>query len=309
MLYTSEGSTIFQFDVASNTQLPAFATGLAAPCYALRIRPNGEVMVACASTVYLLHPSGAILQTYTPDPSDGLFALNLNPDGTSFWTADTNGTIYRVDIATGAVMTTFTSTVNSGLFGLAVVGELRAALDTTPPTCSLTGIVTGPPKEIQVTVQDTGSGLASIVPLTVNATATVPAFTPGTTSAQLVLADKTDGSLGASLSLTVTDAAGNVTKCDPVFGLSRSKTVRGGSGVVRFTHLLQSASKVTLQGGLGVQAVDLTVNGRLFHVGRLVNGRTMKLDIASAMRAGSHNVVVAKVHGRRGARVNIVISD
>jgi streptogramin lyase len=216
MLYTSEGSSILRFDTASNTQLSDFATGLAAPCYALRIRSNGEVMVACDSTVYRLDAAGTILQTYTP--SGGLFALNLDPDGTTFWTATISGTIYRIDIATGAVVTTFVSNTNTGLFGLAVVGELRAAVDTTPPMCSLTATLVGPPKEIQVTVQDTGSGLASVVPLTVNATATVPVFAPGSTSAQVVIADKTDQSQGSSLSLVVTDVSGNVTRCDPVFG-------------------------------------------------------------------------------------------
>jgi hypothetical protein len=187
--------------------------------------------------------------------------------------------------------------------------NFKVRSEITPPRCTLTAIVPGPPKQIQVTVQDTGSGLASIVPTTVNATATVPAFTVGTTLAQLVTAVKIDQSKGASLSLTVTDVAGNVTTCDPVFGLSRTKAVRTGN-LVRFAHVRQNASTATLQAGaLAVQAIDLSVNGRVFHVGRLESGRTMKLDIASALRAGSSNVVVARVYGRRGARVTIVLSD
>src|SRR5579859_1289090 len=35
--------------------------------------------------------------------------------------------------------------------------------DTTPPDCALTGVIAGPPKQIQITVGDTGSGLKSIV--------------------------------------------------------------------------------------------------------------------------------------------------
>lgn len=46
MFYTSEGSMIKRFDVCTRTQLSDFANGLDAPCYALRIRPNGEVLVA-----------------------------------------------------------------------------------------------------------------------------------------------------------------------------------------------------------------------------------------------------------------------
>ena len=79
------------------------------------------------------------------------------------------------------------------------MGELRAALDNTPPTCELTATVAGPPKQIQVTVQDTGTGLASVVPTTTNATATVPVFAPGDTSAEVVTATKTDQSQGSTL--------------------------------------------------------------------------------------------------------------
>lgn len=308
MLYTSEGDSILRYDIAANAQLPAFATGLNGPCYALRIRSNGEVMVACTSQVYRLDAAGNVIQTYTLPGGFVLFALNLDPDGTSFWTADLDtGQIWHVDIATGAVINTFTSNVNSQLAGLAIVGELRAAVDTTPPTCTLTSTLAGPPKEIQVTVQDTGSGLASIVPTTVNATATVPVFAPGSTSAQLVIADKTDQSKPSSLTLKVTDASGNSTTCDPWFGLSQTKTV--GVLPVRFTHLLGNAATVVVRPHAGVRSVDLLVNGRLFHVAGLRPGNSTRVNIGAALRVGGTNVVVAKAHGRHGAVANVMITD
>ena len=46
LLYTSEGTLIRRFNVCTNTQLTDFATLPAGACYALRIRANGEVMVA-----------------------------------------------------------------------------------------------------------------------------------------------------------------------------------------------------------------------------------------------------------------------
>lgn len=126
LFYTSEGHSILRYNVCTTTQLSAFATGLTGfAAYALRIRPNGEVLVADTSQVVRLDPAGAPIQTYTLPNSSVLFALNLDPDGTSFWTADYfNGNIYKVDIATGTVLKSFTATLNSRLSGLAVFGEI-----------------------------------------------------------------------------------------------------------------------------------------------------------------------------------------
>src|SRR2546428_4869899 len=129
--YTSEGSSVKTFDVCANVQGLDFATGLAGPCYALRIRPNSEVIVACLTKVYRLNSSGMVLQTY-PNPAGRgvLFAMNLDPDGTSFWTAvrfDIAGTsdlIYRIDITTGTILTTITEP--NGAHGLAIFGEITA---------------------------------------------------------------------------------------------------------------------------------------------------------------------------------------
>ncbi len=126
--YTSEGNTIKRFDVSTNTQLSDFASGLRAPCFALRIRSNGEVMVACRDLAYHLNSSGGVMQTY-PNPAGDTFhfAMNLDPDGTSFWTGDIlNGKAHKLDIDTGNVLLTIdTPSVQMG--GLAVFGEQTAA--------------------------------------------------------------------------------------------------------------------------------------------------------------------------------------
>jgi len=106
-------------------------TGLAAPCFALRIRANGDVLIACASQVYHLDSTGTILQMY-PGSSFGstgeLFALNLDPDGTSFWTADDQSDqVFKVDVATGTLLTSFTAASSHGVYGLAVADEHIAA--------------------------------------------------------------------------------------------------------------------------------------------------------------------------------------
>jgi hypothetical protein len=132
MRYTSEGSTIHQFDVCTNTQLPNFATGLPAPCFAHRELTNGDHIVSCRSASLLLDSSGVIQQTYpantlTPSPTF-LFAMNLDPDGTSFWTADINtGDVYKINIASGNQLVHFNSAPFTSAAGLAVFGEITVA--------------------------------------------------------------------------------------------------------------------------------------------------------------------------------------
>ena len=135
LFYTSEGDSIKRYDLGADAQLSDFATippgdGAA---YALRIRPNGEVMVAKTDKVYRLDAAGNIMQFYDTDDlpipeSSFFFALNLDPDGTSFWTAGfSTGNIYRINIETGAVITQFNAgPVSPSLAGLAVFGEITA---------------------------------------------------------------------------------------------------------------------------------------------------------------------------------------
>ena len=130
LYYTSEDTTVRRYNVCTRTPLPDFAGDLTPPyCYALRLRPNKEVMVACQDAVHRLSPQGVNLQTYTRQSigeldAGGLFALNLDPDGTSFWTAGLfSGNVYRVDITSGTVLANF-NTGPGGVSGLAVYDEL-----------------------------------------------------------------------------------------------------------------------------------------------------------------------------------------
>lgn len=130
LYYTSEDTTVRRYNLCTRTPMPDFTTDLTPPyCYALRLRPNGELMVACQDAVHRLSAQGANLQTYTRQDigeldASGLFALNLDPDGTSFWTAGLHsGGVYRVDIESGNVLTTF-NTGTGGVSGLAVYDEL-----------------------------------------------------------------------------------------------------------------------------------------------------------------------------------------
>jgi hypothetical protein len=141
LLYTSEGTLIRRYDVCADAQLSDFATLPSGACYALRIRANGEVMVACTNNVYRLSSAGLLLQTY-PKPlteSSFLFAMNLDPNGTSFWTAGFfTANVYHYDITSGLVINSFTA-VKDGptLAGLAIFGEPVVSLPSGPATLTL----------------------------------------------------------------------------------------------------------------------------------------------------------------------------
>jgi hypothetical protein len=123
--YTNEGPTIRRYNMCTGTQLADFATVSGASCAALRIRPaTNEVMLACSDGAHRLSPTGANLQTYA---LGSVFALNLDPNGTSFWTAAPGGrTLYKVNITTGVVEAPSPITTRGDTWGLAIFGELTA---------------------------------------------------------------------------------------------------------------------------------------------------------------------------------------
>jgi hypothetical protein len=130
MFYTSEGSSVKRFDVCTDTQLADFATGLSSPCFALRIRENGEVLVTCITQTFRLNPDGSVNTSY-PISGEFLFAMNLDADGAHFWTSGrSSGNVYKVNIDTGSG--TAAPLFNAGivgccLSGLAIFGEPTVA--------------------------------------------------------------------------------------------------------------------------------------------------------------------------------------
>jgi len=145
IFYTSEDTVIRRFDVSTNTQLPNFAdlTALGAgELRALRLLPPGDgsggLLVAHTNFgVLRLDSSGTVVKTYTvtgengASGSDAWFALNLNPNGTSFWAGHSGSShFYRINIVTGAIELgpISTGTAFFSVFGICVQGELTAAV-------------------------------------------------------------------------------------------------------------------------------------------------------------------------------------
>jgi hypothetical protein len=148
-LYTSEGNKILVFDTVGGQQ-PALAVTLpGANAYALRILPAselvdaGDILVADSSSIKLVSADGTtILQTYT-DPNDantGWFALNLDPDGKSFWSGDFDtGRLTEFDIATGNVLQSTLTCGSRCLYGVSVLGEKTVANAPEPASLALLG--------------------------------------------------------------------------------------------------------------------------------------------------------------------------
>lgn len=122
--YTSEGHTVFQYNVCTTSQEAPFATMAGGPCYENAPLADGGLLVACSSDVFRLDSSGNTVATF-PAPGDGdAFALAAAPSASSFYVADLNGsssTVYQVDLTTGATLASFTPSPELEIDGLTLV--------------------------------------------------------------------------------------------------------------------------------------------------------------------------------------------
>ena len=126
LYYTTEGGFIGRASFSTGTVLSDFASGYGGTqAFALRILDDGGVLLADNVNVKRFDATGALIQTYDVDAVNGFFALNLNPDGTSFWSGSfADGVLYEFDLASGAVTQTIgTGGISNRLFGVAVYGE------------------------------------------------------------------------------------------------------------------------------------------------------------------------------------------
>lgn len=135
MLYTSEGTAIHAYDVVADVQLADFAPvgTLHGAAYALRILPDGSVMVADTSDIHQVAPGGAILNTWAVTGETYFFALNLDPDGVHFWSASPSSSkVYKFRLDTPGTDTNVfsfnTGTNPSTVWGLAIFGEPTAGV-------------------------------------------------------------------------------------------------------------------------------------------------------------------------------------
>ena len=138
LFYTSEGKHILRYDLHAREQLPDFNKKSlpGSNAYALRILPDNRVIVADTEIIILLNENGDFVRSYDAPGEDNWFAVNLDPDGKTFWSgnADT-GMVYRFDIESGEIISSWDAHINTTLGGLVVFGEVRVAQ---PPTSTPT---------------------------------------------------------------------------------------------------------------------------------------------------------------------------
>jgi hypothetical protein len=129
IIYDGSGLIIKSVDLATNTQNPDFFTPPAPRnfVFALRVIPDGpfkgDVLAADSADAVLFDSAGSLIKTYTlPDNLGRDSSLNLDPNGTDFWTGDSmSGLIWEVNIATGAIDEQW-NTGSSTFLGISVFG-------------------------------------------------------------------------------------------------------------------------------------------------------------------------------------------
>ncbi len=243
--YTSEGTNVMRYDKCTNppSQLSNFnQTPLpGAGAYQLKILANNDVLVADSSAVLLLDPSGNVIQTYScaslPTPQGGapcqglLFAVSVDPNGTSFWTGDAqSGDVWHIDLGTGNVLRSFATGSPGLLFGLTVDGQLMAATSPTITTQTVTNL--SPPQTsgtfsfdtptpVSATLTDSSGNPISGEPVT---------FTLNGDSAESCTSPPTGSNGVASCDITPTVPAASYTLTASFSGDTSTSTSLGQSG-------------------------------------------------------------------------------
>ncbi len=247
-------------------------------------------------------------------PSPGVtvtFSITAGPNvgrtGTAVTDASGNATFTYTDTGgagTDSIVASFTDTAGR-VRNSNVASKTWTVADRTPPSCDLTAVIDGPPKQIQVTVQDPDGGLQSIeVTDSTNATVSVPPFTVGTLDPVVVTGTKIDQSSPSSVGLKATDVAGNVTFCDPT--LLSVGNVAGEKHVS--VTLAKGEGKVTIHNGSnGIRNFEIDVNGKTFALNGLADGQVATLDIRAALTQAANHATISG-SGPKGSEATVVIS-
>jgi len=244
---------------------------------------------------------------------------NAGQTGTGVTNASGQATFTYTDTG-GAGTDTIVATFMDSTGGKHTSNTVTKIWDNTPPSCVLKGVIAG---GIVIAVQDSDGGLAATaggifntapspaggIQLTVvgNANVNIPANPAGSTAESDVTALKIIPGVSSHVSLKVTDAAGNVTLCDPVLtGVLRDT---GRPDVTFVTGLSRSEGQVHIYNGSpGVAELTVNVNGIAFRLHNLAANQQATLNV-SAELAASNNRVVLVAGGRALGQATVLFAD
>ncbi len=129
---------------------------------------------------------------------------------------------------------------------------------------------------------------------------------PGTT--RLDLAATKDASGDAWVNAAVKDYCDIAKQFDPV--ITRLEVVTGNWVQKRFTGLLAAEHYLQVINGVpGLKSLEINLNGHVFRLDPLADGRSVAADLAAAMNEGDANVVVLTGTGAVGSSAMVLITD
>jgi len=183
-------------------------------------------------------------------------------------------------------------------------------------TCTVSGF-TG--TTLNVSIQ-ASAGLARIVegPNTSNMSAVSisPANFVGLTTPVTASATVINPQVASVLELLVTDQNGTTLKCDPVQDTIRHASEHSATGHASikaasvYTGISQTERWFTVHNGKpGLLGLKVTVNGHVFTIGPLKKDAMRTIDISSALKPGTNNIVTVRAMGKASGSATILISD
>ncbi len=181
--------------------------------------------------------------------------------------------------------------------------------DTTKPVCRVQSTTAGPPVTLNVFIQDTGSGLASIKVVTAdNVNTIIPVFTVGSKTSLIVKGVKVDQTKKSRLELEVKDVAGNVTLCDPVIvNLAIDANNAWGRTSVNVSDIPEIEGQIRIENS-GASVVRIKVNDGATNVFNVDGTPVAEHDATSDMKAGSNSASVV-LHGAPGSSAVVMFHD
>jgi outer membrane protein assembly factor BamB len=138
MFWTVEENNIRIHDVCNDISLGIFNVNLLPYSYAfaLRILPDGGILVANTEAIIRLDADGNQIQTYDAPSENFWFSLNLAPDCHEFWAGNwETGRAYRFDIETGNILESLDTGAGSFNLGGLVIKDGCLVTEPCEPIC------------------------------------------------------------------------------------------------------------------------------------------------------------------------------